>query len=139
MAYNVAVPDANRYKTEKVTTSVRHFFGVSPNQDDDLVAQNRTYYEGRLPKGVVAIAEAAGGNLICLDVTKGAVFFWDHEGEALQDQAPGFDNMQRLASSLSGFLQNLQPFDPKSVVLDPKNVVSIKVKPGFLEKFKKNV
>jgi hypothetical protein len=133
---NVATPEPNQYKAGKITTSVAKFFGVGKDDRDDLAAQKRIY-EGRLPKNILPIALAGGGNLITLSVKNGTVFFWDHEREATGDGAPGFDNMERLASSFPEFLQRLAPRGER-VTLNPNDVVSVKVKPGFLEKFKKD-
>jgi len=39
-------------------------------------------YNGRIPEGVLPIADDAGGNQVCLDVAgefPGSVWFWDHE------------------------------------------------------------
>ncbi len=47
----------------------------------DLVDVQHTY-RGRIPKGVIALANDAGGNEICVDVAgafPGSVWFWDHE------------------------------------------------------------
>jgi hypothetical protein len=132
---NIAKPEANQYRTERVTTSVDHFFGISNIQNDDLVAQNELY-AGRLPKRMLAIAQAGGGNLICLSAVNGMVFFWDHEREATEDEEPGFENMERLAPSFQEFLKRLQPFRPEDFPSTQK-VVSVNTKPGFAEKFKK--
>lgn len=139
LAHNVAKPEPNRYQTGGVTTSVQRFLGVSQDANADLAEQNLTTYSGRLPFGFLAVAEASGGNLICIRTRDEAVFFWDHELEAAEDEGPSLENMKRLAGSFPLFLEALQPFDPKSVVLDPKQVISVKVKPGFLEKFKKKI
>lgn len=137
LKYNVAVPECNSYDGGQ-HVSATTFFGVSPNPYDDLVEQNLVY-EGRMPQGVLAIADAPCGNLICLHLTTGAVYYWDHEQEAAAFgyEEPSFDNMLLLASSFTEFLQRLQPFDPESVPFDPKQVISVEISPEAREKFKK--
>lgn len=134
---NIAVPQPNQFRGKKIVTSVSKFFGIGGDKTDDLLAQN-AIYEGRLPTGVLPIALAGGGNLIAISVKDGTVFFWDHEQEAAEDEEPSFQNMEMLAPSFSAFLRNLEPFQQKSVSLNPKDVVSVKLKPGFHEKFKGN-
>ncbi|MBI3896718.1 MAG: SMI1/KNR4 family protein [Gammaproteobacteria bacterium] len=134
LAHNVAIPERNKYETEQASTNVSQFLGVSENKDDDLIAQSNSY-DGRLPTDVLPIALAGGGNLICLNLQDKAVFFWDHEQEANEDEVPSFDNMTFLAPSLKEFLVNLQP-DLDEVHVNPDDVISVKVAPGFNEKFK---
>ena len=137
LEYNVAVPECNSYDGGQ-HVSATTFFGVSPNPYDDLVEQNLVY-EGRMPQGVLAIADAPCRNLICLHLTTGAVYYWDHEQEAAAFgyEEPSFDNMLLLAWSFTEFLQRLQPFDPESVPFDPKQVISVESSPEAREKFKK--
>jgi SMI1-KNR4 cell-wall len=138
--YNVAVPAENKYEAGETTTSVTSFFGISDNRMDDLIEQNRLFAY-RIPDGTLAIADAAGGNLICLDLESGKIYLWDHEEEAaaVGDQAANFDNMYELAESFSEFLRRIESFDPGSVQLDPNNVISVSIEfaPGTEEKFKK--
>ena len=82
------------------------------------------------------VALAAGGDLIVVNVDSGRVYFWDHEREAGLDEVAGNANMHLLADSFDEFMQSLIPFDSKTVVLDPAAVISVKLKPGFAEKFK---
>jgi hypothetical protein len=135
MAYNVAIPEPNQYVSSAAITSVECFFGLSDVAIDDLFEQNHTMYRGRLPDGILAIARAGGGNLICLNLFNGSVYFWDHENEATNDEIPGFENMTALAPSLAVFLRALQPrtMEPPAGA----KVTSVQVKPGFAEKFKK--
>ena len=129
---NDAVPEPNIYKEGTLTTAIAQFFGVSKDPRRDLIAQNDAY-AGRLPAGMLAIASAAGGNLICLDLKEGDVHFWDHEGEAIEDETPSFDNMTRLAASFSEFLEKLEPHDPK---VDSSPASVIWKSPDFDQKFK---
>ena len=133
--HNASKPEPNIYRTPHTTTSVDHFLGISDKAYADFISFHETY-ESRLPERVIAIANAAGGNLICLNLADGAIYFWDHEGEAMDDESPSFDNMDYLAPSFSEFLQKLEPchFGPES---HPGNVKSVWKRPGFDNKFKK--
>lgn len=134
--YNAAKPEANQVITQAVTTAVDSFFGITDDKGDDLVAQNLETYSGRVPDGVIAIASCAGGNLICLQMETGAIFFWDHEEEASPDE-PTFDNMELLAPTLNAFLKLMVPYNPSDFPeFDPKNVISVWSAPGSDDEFK---
>jgi hypothetical protein len=133
--YNAGVPDANRYIAANVTTSVQQFFGISDLDYQDL-AWAVTTYEGRLPSGMLPIAHAGGGDLICLSLEDGAIYFWAHEREAPPDQVTSYDNMSRLANSLTEFLDRLTP-QAEGDFAQNAQIKSVKLKPGFAEKFKK--
>lgn len=135
--YNDVRPEPNVYRAGEVTTGIEYFFGVSSEENHDLVRQNRVTYAGRLPGKVLAIAYASGGNLICLNMSEGSVYFWDHEKEATGDQDPNYTNMTKLASTFDEFITNLQPFRAEDFRLGAATVRSVKLKPGFQEKFKK--
>ena len=132
---NVAIPEANQFTNKLITTSVSKFFGISKRKGDDLIAQNEIY-DGRLPKNIITIGLAGGGNLICLRLEDGNTFFWDHEQEATEGEEPSFDNMVFLTHSFGEFLKMLQGFRVEDVVLDAENILSVVTKPGFNDKFK---
>jgi hypothetical protein len=132
LSNNVAVPEQNEYVIPQVTTSVSTFFGVSDDENDDLVAEY-DMFESRVPTNVLPIAAAGGGNLICLELKSGSIFFWDHEQEANEDEPVNFDNMSFLASSFTEFLEKLRP---RSIQPGAHRVISVKAKPGANEKFK---
>lgn len=57
------------------------FYALLPGHRYDLEVQLETY-RGRIPDGVLPIADDPGGNQTCLDVAgafPGSVWFWDHE------------------------------------------------------------
>jgi len=57
------------------------FYPLLATHRDSLQNQLQTY-AGRIPRGVAAISDDAGGNQVCLDVAgefPGSVWFWDHE------------------------------------------------------------
>jgi hypothetical protein len=132
---NVASPESNIYEFGNNSTAVERFLGVSEKDADDLVAVNHMY-EGRLPRDMIAIGMAAGGNLICLHIQNGAVYFWDHEGEAMGDDVPSLDNMDHLSPSFASFLAALRSYT-KDIASNPGDVSTVWKKPGFEEKFKK--
>ena len=134
--HNAAVPAENVYRTGNITTSVEQFFGISTDENEDIVFLNQQMYSGRLPPRAVAVALAGGGNLICIRTSDGSVYLWDHEREALPDAEPTYDNMARLAQSFAEFLERLEPYRAEDFPSRSK-VKSVKVKPGFAEKFKK--
>jgi hypothetical protein len=134
LANNAAVPEQNIYKKGKLITSVAQFFGMSNDEWRDLVTANTIYGE-RLPAGFLAIGGAAGGNLICLELESGSIYFWDHEQEAMDNEAPSTDNMECLASSLREFLKSLKPYSAGEKP-NASRVMSVSKKPNFDEKFK---
>jgi hypothetical protein len=129
LTYNVARPEENVYRMEKLTISVSYFFGVSSDSVSDLVTQNQVVFANRLPKRILAIAYAAGGNLVCLRTSDGLIYLWDHEKEANEGEEPRYENMTRLARSFSDKATDFFP--------NASKVKSVKLKPGFQEKFKK--
>jgi cell wall assembly regulator SMI1 len=134
---NVGMPESNIIKIQKLVTSISMFYGVSNNDTYDISANVDTF-SGRLPDQVISIAEAGGGNQICLQLDTGAVFFWDHEMEATEDEVPSYDNMSLLAPSFNDFLQMIQPYSEDQAVRDTSSmsIISVKKKPGADEKFK---
>lgn len=135
--YNVAEVPENVYRAGDITTSIEQFFGISKDENKDLVLQNREMYSGRLPARAVAIARAGGGNLICIRTSDQGIYFWNHEQEAFPDEEPGYSNMTRLADSFAEFLERLQPYRADDFPPSRSKVTSVKLKPGFAEKFKK--
>lgn len=133
--HNVARAAGNKVEHGDTTTSIDTFFGVAGEELNDLVANNQSTYFGRLPPGVLAIADTAGGNLICIQLDTGAIFFWDHEEEASPDE-PTYDNMTMLAPSFGAFLKLIQPYSGEDIDFDKSRVISIRSKPGSDEKFK---
>lgn len=86
-------------------------------------------YDSDLPEGLVPIADSEGGNLVCAKVSGddiGSIWFWDHELEV--------DAARKVAVSLDEFIDKLKPYDDTDI--KPK-VVSVRIKPGFLEQLKR--
>jgi len=100
--------------------------GVNEYLSAARILAAREQYGGRLAHGLVPVAVAEGGNLVCLDLSDGSVVFWDHEFE-------DSDPVQFLARSFDRFRQMLEPFDPGSVELKPGQVKSVWVDPDLLK------
>jgi hypothetical protein len=67
-------------------------------------------YEGRYPEGFLPVAVDASSNLILLDTgyeQPGSVWFWDHEGEADEDEPPRTDNIVKIANTFTELLDRL--------------------------------
>jgi len=79
-----------------------------------------------LPRSVLPLARASGGNFVYLDPKNGGIFFWDHE----QNSSP-----IRIAQSLGEFLLKLRPFDSSQVKLKPGQVKRTWVDPNFTPEF----
>lgn len=132
-AHNVATPENNKILIEAGLASVSKLLGFSTNLIDDLRHVNQLY-DGRIPKDFLAIAHAGGGNLFCINLKNGNVYFWDHELEATENEAPGFNNLSLAAVSFTEFLYKLTPLSEEDIPRDA-SVISATVKPGFAQKF----
>lgn len=139
LGFNGGTPETNSFDVPatKTGSGVRIFYGVlGAGKDEDLVHEQRLLKD-RLPVGIIAIAEAVGGNRVCLSLRaedRGTVFFWDHELESEEDLAAA---LAKLASSFDAFLLLLRKFDPQSVELRPEQVEHVWVDPEFLKSLKK--
>jgi hypothetical protein len=135
MSGNVSLPEPNVIQGQNMLGSVSKFLGVSANPDDDLLGAVATYRD-RLPEGVFPVALAGGGNLVCIDSTNGRIYLWDHEEEANEGEVAGFDNMHFVAGSFEKFIESMTPFDSSATLLKAEDIISVKLKPGFADKFK---
>ncbi|HWM84280.1 MAG TPA: SMI1/KNR4 family protein [Kofleriaceae bacterium] len=118
---NGAVPENNVFDIEPDNAA-----GITRFWSAREVMSERKKLADRMSPDLLAIADAEGGNHVCLGLSGGkGVFFWDHEVEATT----------RMADSFSAFLEQLRPFDPASVEVG--EVISAWIDPAFLEKQKK--
>ena len=135
-------PDARQF--------LRDFAGVRPGPNDFEVGGTR-YGLGHInnlkeisalkksldefnPSTMIPIASDAFGNYFCVETrgqNAGAVYFVDHE-------IAGGDAFSLLAASLPELLSMAQPSDPEQIPFDPSKVISVWVRPGFLESLKKS-
>jgi hypothetical protein len=88
---------------------VVEFCGVGRKEKaSDLVWLTRSYRD-RLPPNVVPVAHAEGGNLICLDTSRGSelgsVYFWDHGEESADSLTAG---LHRIAADWVSFLAGIR-------------------------------
>ncbi len=126
-----AVPEDNEFliPQQKNASGVTKFFSV-----DEIVSTKMKMHD-RLVSACWPVADAEGGNLVCVVVgKKSGVYFWDHEQE---EAVPSWKNMYRLACSLGEFLELLEPFDIGSVELKPEQVKSVWVSPELQHLVKK--
>ena len=95
-------------------TYVDSFFGV-PQQErqtcDSLIYCAETWVKrDRIPSDLFPIAADGGSNLVLLGAKgerKGKVYFWDHNREADDGEAPTYRNVHPLADSFEAFLAML--------------------------------
>jgi len=120
--HNGAEPENNVFRiSDNNECGVDQFIPVQE------IVNERTRIEN-LPLKAYPVAWAEGGNYVFIDEGQnGAVFFWDHE----QPIPP-----VKLTSNFGEFLALLQPFDIKTVRLEPGQVKRIWVNPEFLKRQK---
>jgi hypothetical protein len=135
--FNVANPERNVINSNGVTVSISEFFGKSDTKIYDIVSMHEAY-NVRMPDDVFPIAVAGGGNMFCLQDKTGAVFLWDHEEEAGEDEIPSYDNMTLLTPDFSSFLGIIQPYTDEKFARDTHGmrVISSESSPDFNELFK---
>jgi len=89
--------------------SIEWFLPVNTQEAIDLEATLKVY-RGRVPEALFPVARAGGG-LVCIAVAgerQGRVFFWDHEEEAEERNAPAWDNLYPVAPDLATLLGALK-------------------------------
>ncbi len=100
-------------------------FGVERGDDLD-VEQRLTLSQDRVAPGLLPVADAEGGNLVCLSLRPrdfGAVWFWDHEMELVGDAC------SPVAADFAEFLALLGPGDESTD--DLPTVISSWIDPAF--------
>ncbi len=136
---NGGVPEPNEFDVPATSTGsgVNIFYGsLAKAHDGDLVYE-QILLKDRLPDRLVAIADAEGGNRVCLSSRPedfGVVFFWDHELESETDQSAP---LSRLSSSFAELFSSLRPFDPKNIELKPRQIKKAWISPEFLQNIQK--
>lgn len=97
--------------------------GVARGDDLDLEATiGVCALDQRLPDGVIPIADAGCGNLVCLSTRQsdfGSVWFWDHEHEGHAEST------SLIAGNLKEFVSGLAPMDEFEIPHDPNAKVWI--------------
>ena len=92
-AHNNAQLEANILDLGDNECCVRYFYGTSLELYSDICMIYEDY-QGRMPAGLVPIADPDFGNQICMSLDKaayGKIYFWDHEIADLKEIAPSFD------------------------------------------------
>jgi hypothetical protein len=92
-AHNDAQLEVNILDLGDNECCVRYFYGTSLESYSDIRMIYEDY-QGRMPAGLVPIADPDFGNLICMSLDKaayGKIYFWDHEIADLKEIAPTFD------------------------------------------------
>lgn len=98
------------------------------------LAQYLSTYEGRYPDGFLPIGVDTSSNLILLDTgyqQPGSVWFWDHEGEANDEELPRADNIVKIADTFAELLHELTTgLTPAEEALIAEMVASATAKEG---------
>jgi hypothetical protein len=105
----------------QVDVSVRRFFGAAAAHDSEDLARQVPLMKDRTPPGFIVIGDAPAGDKVLLSVRSedaGALWFWEHEFEASEDEEADFRNMIYLAPSIDEFLESQPPFDVDAWIRD---------------------
>jgi hypothetical protein len=92
-AHNDAQLEVNILDLGDNECCVRYFYGTSLEVYSDIRMIYEAY-QGRMPIGLVPIADPDFGNQICMSLDKaayGKIYFWDHEIADLKEIAPSFE------------------------------------------------
>lgn len=95
-------PEPNCYLDE--SRGVQLFVGLIFSLDDEIMAEQLFPFPPPRESGFLAVATNGGGNYFLVELTNGAVFYWDHEKDDTFVQAADLlwlaPDFQRLVSSL---------------------------------------
>jgi cell wall assembly regulator SMI1 len=72
-------------------------------------------YSERVPDWLLPVADDAFGNLYAVSLRnedRGSVWFWNHELEADEGEAPTEENLKSMAATWPAFLASLEKVDP---------------------------
>jgi hypothetical protein len=95
------------------TGSVKSFLGIGTPVDTLNLNYVMETFQGRVPAGFFPIARDPGGNLIGIggfSAQPCKVYFWDHEREAEEGEAPVDTNIYLVAESFEEFVEGLGEF-----------------------------
>lgn len=90
-------------------STVREFFCVTGEGANSVRSVLETY-KNRVPKGLLPVASDPCGNLVCLGISggeRGQVYFWDHDYESEEDEAPDSSNVYLVSNDFDTFLSSL--------------------------------
>jgi hypothetical protein len=120
------------------TDSVRVFYAITGTQGGTTLIEEYAQMRERLPIGILPIAEAECGNMVCISVVResfGYVYYWDHELENDYDETL-FSPLVEIAPDFDTFLRLLNPFSLDDVEIKEEDVLESWVDPDFLETLK---
>lgn len=107
LVYNVSKPQRSYYKTADIEFEVIYFLGFS---EDKYRSISHVYdaLSGRIPNGMLPIADAGGGNFICMSISDGSIYYWSHEINdwGLEDNE---EYPSKIANNINDFLEYLRP------------------------------
>lgn len=129
---NGGKPEDNEFTISKlgIESGVNRFLSV-----DEILAEKEILGERLLPEAW-PIAEAEGGNLVCIIYKNNpGVYFWDHEYENVKSKRFDFENMCLLNDNFTGFYNNLKKFDPSKITIKPGQVKKVWIDPDFKPEF----
>ncbi len=99
----------------KLTESnVDWFLAVYDGEYDNLKEYIKIYKfeEKRLPSRLVPIAHDPGGNLICIDLFDGKIYFWDHEEEIdSPNDEEDWSNIYLINNDFDSFITGLHELE----------------------------
>lgn len=130
--YNGGRPESNNVELkgcELEACSVEAFFGVNLDTTNNI-ADNYELLKKRIPKECVPIADVSGGNIICINLSKGKngyIYLWDHDVELLHGENITIDNMYLVAKSFIEFLNMIKKHNPKNSDLSGYKIISVEI------------
>jgi len=129
---NGGEPEPNEFDIpgENNSSGVNEFLNV------EEIKKQKKKLGNRLVDSSWPIAYAEGGNLVCITVGKkeGAIYFWDHELEASDNELPSWTNMFLLTSKFSKFWNSLKKIDPSKIKIKPEQIKNTWIDPSLLKK-----
>jgi hypothetical protein len=79
MKNNGGKPDINVVNVDNFgQININNFFGIDLKKNENDLEYCYSKYKNRIPVGCLPIADAEGGNIICISLSKdfGSIYFW---------------------------------------------------------------
>ncbi len=98
-----------------------YLYGVFSEYKSGTLFDHLSTYKGRIPADFLPIGEGPGGNQICIGINgdvRGAVYFWDHEGEICAKKVGNSAELYLISKSLEEFLESLEVDDSEDDCID---------------------
>jgi hypothetical protein len=113
--YNGGVPSPNNVLTKNNERVVNYFFPIKyPHGYDDSIYHALDIYASRIPKTMIPIASAGGGDLVLIplgDSNNCKIYYWSHDFESDEDGSNYYENIELIADSLNDLLTSFYDFD----------------------------